>query len=302
MIRRPPRSPLFPYPTLFRSCAREAWRSVARGDDDLGLPSGQLQQPAAARPPQVATPRAGDSQADRRDEPQGAHDRAARAVLQGRRRQGRDRPRQGKAAARQARGSEAPRRRAGARPPSAGPARMIPLACLLLLLAPPQTVVIATPRGLTSVPITMERGSSAVAAPLLAGPLGLTVAIEGSRATVSLGGTLFVFQLAAPFVRAGHAVYGLVGEPYVARDTLFLPLHWLADCLPRALGARYHWNAAATRLDELPVAGAVVAGAPPRPPAAPPPPPPPPPGAPPPGGAPRGRRGGGPPPPGRATP
>jgi len=137
---------------------------------------------------------------------------------------------------------------------------MIPLASLLLLLAPPQTVVIATPRGLTSVPITMERGSSAVAAPLLAGPLGLTVAIEGSRATVSLGGTLFVFQLAAPFVRAGDAVYGLVGEPYVARDTLFLPLHWLADCLPRALGARYHWNAAATRLDELPVAGAVVAG------------------------------------------
>ncbi|OLB15823.1 MAG: hypothetical protein AUH07_02365 [Gemmatimonadetes bacterium 13_2_20CM_70_9] len=145
---------------------------------------------------------------------------------------------------------------------------MIPLACLLLLLAPPQTVVIATPRGLTSVPITMERGSSAVAAPLLAGPLGLTVAIEGSRATVSLGGTLFVFQLAAPFVRAGDAVYGLVGEPYVARDTLFLPLHWLADCLPRALGARYHWNAAATRLDELPVAGAVVAGPPPGRPAA----------------------------------
>src|SRR2546427_2495070 len=249
-------------------------RSVARGDDDLGLPSGELQHPAAGPLPQVVAPRARDPQADRRDEPQGAHDRASRAVLQGRRRKGRDRPRQGKAAARQARGPEAPRRRTGARSSGAGPARMIPFACVLLILAPPQTVVIATPRGLTSIPITMERGSSAVAAPLLAGPLGLTVAIEGSRATVGLGGTVFVFQLAAPFVRAGDAVYGLVGEPYVARDTLFLPLHWLADCLPRALGARYHWDPAASRLDEVPVAGAVAAGPPPRRPAAAPNPPP----------------------------
>src|SRR5437660_8121314 len=136
---------------------------------------------------------------------------------------------------------------------------MIPLACLLLIVAPPQTVVIVTPRGETVVPVSTERGRSAVAAPLLAGPLGLTVAIAGSRATVGLGGAVFVFQLGAPFVRAGGVVYELVGEPYVARDTLFLPLHWLADCVPRALGARYHWNPVATRLEELPMAGTVAA-------------------------------------------
>jgi len=139
---------------------------------------------------------------------------------------------------------------------------MIRLACLLLIIPPPPTVVIATPRGETIVPITLERGSAAVAAPLLGGPLGLTVALEGSRATVVLAGAAFVFQLGAPFVRAGGVVYGLVGEPYVTRDTLFLPLHWLADCVPRALGARYHWNPAATRLEELPVAGAVAAAPP----------------------------------------
>jgi len=44
---------------------------------------------------------------------------------------------------------------------------------------------------------------------------------------------------------------------------LFLPLHWLADCVPRALGARYHWNPVATRLDELPVAGTVADTPPP---------------------------------------
>src|SRR2546427_331465 len=141
--------------------------------------------------------------------------------------------------------------------------------CLLAVPRLPGAVVIATPRGQTSVPITLERGGAAVAVPLLAQPLGLTVAIEGSRVAVTVGGAAFVFQLGAPFVRAGGTVYGLVGEPYTARDTVFLPLSWLADCVPRALGPRYRWDAGAARLEELPVAGPVAASPPPvAPPAA----------------------------------
>jgi N-acetylmuramoyl-L-alanine amidase len=135
---------------------------------------------------------------------------------------------------------------------------VIALVWLALATAPPPPVVIATRRGETSVPVTIERGWGAVAAPLLATPLELIVALEGTRATVELPGAVFVFQLGAPFVRAGAVICGLVGEPYLARDTLFLPLSWLADCLPRTLGARYRWNAAATRLEELPVASAVA--------------------------------------------
>src|SRR5438445_5899599 len=130
---------------------------------------------------------------------------------------------------------------------------MISLLPFLLLLAPRQAVLIVTQRGETNVPVTTERGTVAVAASLLAGPLGLTTALEGSSATVELGRTVFVFQLGAPFVRAGGVVYSLVGEPYVARDTLFLPLNWLADCVPRVLRARYRWDAAAARLEELPL-------------------------------------------------
>jgi N-acetylmuramoyl-L-alanine amidase len=130
--------------------------------------------------------------------------------------------------------------------------------------APPQAVVISTPRGETTVPVTSERGSAAVAAPLLGPPLGLIVALEGSRMAVGLSGTVFVFDLGAPFVRTGGVVYGLVGEPYVARDTVFLPLNWLADCVPRALGSRYRWDVSSgrARFVELPVAGAVVAAPP----------------------------------------
>ena len=54
-------------------------------------------------------------------------------------------------------------------------------------------------------------------------------------------------------------VCALVGEPYVVRDSLFLPLSWLANCVPRALGARYRWDPVPPRLEELPVAGPVAA-------------------------------------------
>ena len=145
------------------------------------------------------------------------------------------------------------------------------LLCVVLVTVAPlpsqQVVVIATPRGETSVPVTSERGTAAVAALRLGPPLGLTVVLDGSRVTVGLSGAVFVFQLGAAFVRAGGVVYGLVGEPYVARDTVFLPLHWLADCVPRALGGRYRWDPAsetgAGRLVELPIASAVAAAPPP---------------------------------------
>ncbi len=145
------------------------------------------------------------------------------------------------------------------------------LLCVVLVTVAPlpsqQVVLIATPRGETSVPVTSERGTAAVAALRLGPPLGLTVVLDGSRVTVGLSGAVFVFQLGAAFVRAGGVVYGLVGEPYVARDTVFLPLHWLADCVPRALGGRYRWDPASEtgvgRLVELPVASAVAAAAPP---------------------------------------
>ena len=131
--------------------------------------------------------------------------------------------------------------------------------------SPVQAVVIATPRGETTVPVRNERGTAAVAAPLLSAPLGVIVALDGSRVAVGLSGTVFVFELGAPFVRAGGVVYGLVGEPYVARDTVYLPLNWLADCVPRALGGRYRWDASGggARLVELPIAGTVAAAPPP---------------------------------------
>src|SRR6267378_1309218 len=143
---------------------------------------------------------------------------------------------------------------------------------LLLGVLVPQQVLIATPRGQVSIPVMNEQGAAAVAAVLLTQPLGLTVSLDGSAAHVTLGDHSFDFDVGSPFVRYEGAAYPLVGAPYVARDTLFLPLHWLTDHLPRLLASRYRWDPWLARLDErpaLPAPPPVASAAPPQPIAAP---------------------------------
>jgi N-acetylmuramoyl-L-alanine amidase len=126
------------------------------------------------------------------------------------------------------------------------------LSLLLAALLVPQQVMIATSRGQTNVPVTTERGAAAVAAVLLTPPLGLTASLDGSAVQVTLGGRAFHFDLGAPFVRVESVTYPLVAGPYTARDTLFLPLQWLTDYVPRLFAGRYRWDPALARLDETP--------------------------------------------------
>ena len=132
---------------------------------------------------------------------------------------------------------------------------LLALAAPAAMVAPwaPDGVVIATPRGETRIPISLERGIPAVAAPHLALPLGLKWArAEGTGATVELAGTVFTFEVELPFVRVGSAVHSLMGAPYIARDSLFLPLHWLSELVPRVLRDRYAWDPLLGRLAERP--------------------------------------------------
>ena len=142
----------------------------------------------------------------------------------------------------------------------------------LLALFLPQAVQIATPRGEATVPVTTERGAAAVAAPRLAGPLGLITSRDGSTVRVALRGATFEFDLGSPFVWSGSAAYPLVGAPFVARDTIFLPLHWLTEYLPQLFPGRYRWDAASARFIEIgppiaatPVTSTAVATASPAP-------------------------------------
>jgi len=141
---------------------------------------------------------------------------------------------------------------------------------LLLAALVPRQVLIATPRGQVSVPVSSESGAAAVAAVLLSQPLGLTVSLDGSAARVTLDTRVFEFDVGSPFFRFDDVAYPLVGAPYVARDTLFLPLHWLTGHVPRLLANRYRWNPWLSRLDERAPAPAVAAAPVPAPPVAPP--------------------------------
>jgi N-acetylmuramoyl-L-alanine amidase len=120
-------------------------------------------------------------------------------------------------------------------------------------------VLIATPRGEANIPITTERGVPAVAAMLLAQPLGLVVSLDGATIHATLSGGEFEFEIGSPFVRYAGNAYPLVGAPYVARDTIFLPLQWLSDYMPRLLASRYRWDPWLARLDETSVATGVPA-------------------------------------------
>ena len=137
------------------------------------------------------------------------------------------------------------------------------IALLVLAAILPQQVYIATPRGLAAVPVSTERGDAAVAAARLMGPLGLVTSLDGTAVRVVLGGRTFEFDLGAPFVRIGDAAFPLVGAPYVVRDTLFLPLHWLAAYVPRASSGRYRWDPVRARLEEAPPAAVAAVPVPP---------------------------------------
>jgi N-acetylmuramoyl-L-alanine amidase len=126
-------------------------------------------------------------------------------------------------------------------------------------VAPPAAVIIVTPRGETAVPVLVEQGLPVLAAPRLAGPLGLVTRLQGVSLVVTLGGLEFALELGSPFARAAGVVYPMVGAPYRARDTLFLPLAWLADAVPRAGTGRYRWIAGAARLEVTTAADSAAA-------------------------------------------
>ena len=61
-----------------------------------------------------------------------------------------------------------------------------------------------------------------------------------------------------PPLRVGGAVVPLVGGAYVVRDTLFVPLQWLAEFIPRMFTEGYRYDPLAARFEEARLAPVVT--------------------------------------------
>lgn len=114
----------------------------------------------------------------------------------------------------------------------------------------PSAVVVATSRGEMSVPVHVTSGQATVAAPPLATLLPLRQSVDGDWATVTFGGQPFRFLLGAAVVVDGGRVVPLTSGAHLEGDTLFLPLQWLTDYIPRRFREGYRYDPVAARFEE----------------------------------------------------
>jgi N-acetylmuramoyl-L-alanine amidase len=145
---------------------------------------------------------------------------------------------------------------------------MSSLVLLLVLGAaqpPPTTVTVVTPGGELRFAVREEPevGPLLAAAPILAA-IRAGTSTDGVWAEIQLGGPGIRFLIGAPFVTVGDRLYPLATPAVVRRDTLFLPLQFVSDILPRHASGRFRYDARAARLIDTgaPTVVASTAGVP----------------------------------------
>ncbi len=136
------------------------------------------------------------------------------------------------------------------------------LALLALGLTPPpvmpSAVVVVTSRGEVAVPVRADVGHASLSVPTLGTVLPLTSRVIESWALVAFAGEPFRFLLGAPVMVHRDRVYALAGGAYLLGDTLFVPLQWLAEHVPRVFSEGYRYDADRGRFEEKRVAVAAT--------------------------------------------
>ncbi len=118
----------------------------------------------------------------------------------------------------------------------------------------PTSIVIATARGQATVAVLRERGHPALAAPILATLLPISTRVEGDWAIVEFAQQPFRFPVDVPAVLFRGRVIPLVGGAYSLRDTVFVPLQWLTEFVPRIFHEGYRYDRDAARFEEARIA------------------------------------------------
>jgi N-acetylmuramoyl-L-alanine amidase len=130
--------------------------------------------------------------------------------------------------------------------------------------APPlQSIIVATSRGQVTVPVSLERGHAALPVPPLMQLLPLSPAVGADWASLDFAGHAYRFLLDAPVLVDGGGIVPLAGGAYVVRDTLFVPLQWLTDLIPRRFSEGYRYDPLAGRFEEASLVPVVRTASPP---------------------------------------
>jgi len=139
---------------------------------------------------------------------------------------------------------------------------LLPVWLIISLAAPtaPTVLTISTTRGDSRVPIRLDpRVGPQVAAHALVAALGGSQRNDGVWADVTVARQPFRFLLESPLLTMGTIRRPLAAPARLVRDTVYLPLQFVAEVLPKTLSAVYRYDPAAGRLTELP-GRAVAAG------------------------------------------
>jgi N-acetylmuramoyl-L-alanine amidase len=126
-----------------------------------------------------------------------------------------------------------------------------------------QSVIVATSRGQLTIPVNAERGHPALPVPPLVQLLPIAPAVEADWASLDFAGQPFRFLLDAPVMVDAAGVVPLAGGAYLLRDTLFVPLQWLTDYIPRRFREGYRFDPLAGRFEESTLAPVVRTVSPP---------------------------------------
>ena len=128
---------------------------------------------------------------------------------------------------------------------------------LLLLLAmlsggpapAPQVVTIAGARGESRIPVRADyTGAPVMAAPLLMAALEGAAQTADGWAEVSVAQQTFRFLIGAPLCVIGTRLRPMAAAATMSRDTLYLPLQFVAEILPASAGNQYRYDGRRARL------------------------------------------------------
>jgi N-acetylmuramoyl-L-alanine amidase len=138
----------------------------------------------------------------------------------------------------------------------------------------PSAITITSPGGERRIAVRMDpRSGPMLPAGALLEALKGTAASDGIWADVQLGAAPFRFLVGAALVSRGGQFYPLAAPARAIRDSLFLPLQFVTEALPRLQAERFRYDPGSARLTDLgapatrsatPVTARVPTTAPPR--------------------------------------